>query len=136
MSLFGPLLDGSGRLAEDLRAQLAAEGVLFLAEELPGSVAMHERANGRPARAQFGGTSGAIAVTRRRLLVWSDGRAQIDLPVRDGRLRAIEIAADRSDRVLFAFELERLHPDRRGRMEIRLRTAQAEQVVALAHAAR
>jgi hypothetical protein len=136
VSLLGPLLDGSGRLAEDLRARLTAEGVLFLAEELPGSVALHQRANGRPARTQFGGTSGAIAVTRRRVLVLSEGRVQIDLPVRDGRLRSIEVAADRSDRVLFAFELERLHADRRGRIEIRLRTAQAEQLVALVDAAR
>jgi hypothetical protein len=68
--------------------------------------------------------------------VWSDGRVQIDLPVRDGRLRAIEIAADRPDRVRFAFQLERLHSDRRGRIEIRLRTPQAEQIVALAQAAR
>jgi hypothetical protein len=136
MSLLGPLLLGTGQLREDLRSQLAGEGMLFLAEELPGSVALHQRANGRPAYVKFQATSGAIAVTRRRLLVWSEGRVQIDVPIRDGRLRSIEVAADDRGRVLFAFDLERLHADRRGRMEIRMRTPQAAQVVALIEAAR
>jgi hypothetical protein len=136
MDLLGPLLLGSGHLREDVRAQLSREGILLLEDELPGSVALHHRANGRPAGVAFRATQGAIAVTRHRLLVWSEERAQIDLALRDGRLRSIEVAVDREERVLFAFDVERLHAGRSGRMEIRLRTAKAEQIVALVQAAR
>jgi hypothetical protein len=134
MRLLGPLLLGSGHLGEDVRSQLDVEGVLLLAEGLPGSIALHHRANGRRAGVAFRATNGAIAITRQRLVVWSEGRTQIDLPLRDRRLQAIEVATDRDDRVLFAFELERLQADRSGRIEIRLRTTQAAQIVALVEA--
>ncbi len=136
MSLLGPLLLGSGLLRDDLRSQLAQEGLLLIDEELPGSVALHHRANGRRASSEFRATSGAIAVTRRRLLVWSEGRVQIDVPPTHERLRAIEISADGSERVLFAFDLERLRANGGGRMEIRLRTPQAARIVALLESAK
>jgi hypothetical protein len=60
---------GSGRLPEELRATLNAEGLVLLDEELTGSITYRNyRAPGQYSSWKKEPTSGAIAVTPNRLV--------------------------------------------------------------------
>jgi hypothetical protein len=86
---------------------------------------------------------GAIAITRRRLVVWSGSRlanpwygTQVNVGFDDPRYRKLEIAVERADRLLIGTQLEEFHSDRSGRFEIRLRTPKAVELADFALAAR
>jgi hypothetical protein len=135
---------GKGRLPADLRAELEGEGIQQLAEELFGTITLrgykapHERSS--TSKQAF---RGAIAITRKRLVVWSGSRmaapwfgTQVNVAFDDPRYRSLEISAERNDRLLIATRLEEFHPDRSGRFEIRLRTPKAVELAEFALAAR
>jgi hypothetical protein len=138
------LLLGRGRLPDGLRAELEGEGIQQLGEGLFGTITLrgykapHERSS--VSKQAF---VGAIAITRKRLVVWSGSRlarpwygTQVNVAFDDPRYRDLEIAAERDDRLLIATRLEHFHPDRSGRFEIRLRTPQALELSEFALAAR
>jgi hypothetical protein len=128
------LLFGSGRLPDQLRAELTREGVLLLEEGLPGSITRRNwRAPGKYASWKKAPTSGAIAITRYRLVVWVARSKYINLPLTHRLRHALEVVAEHPDRVLFAWEASVFDKSktRSGREEVRLRTAQADRVAAL-----
>jgi hypothetical protein len=124
------LLFGSGRLPDDLRAELTGEGLVVLDEGLTGSITLrHYRAPGQRSAWKRHAVSGAIAVTGRRLVVWAGRGKNIDVPL-DGALRsAVEVTSERPDRICFAYDAGRFNPSRSGRIEVRLRTTQAPQIL-------
>ncbi|PZF79443.1 hypothetical protein [Jiangella anatolica] len=122
------LLLGSGRLSDELRRELAAEGIVFVEEGLTGSVrefrsARHERAN------EIEGTAGAIVLTPGRLVVWTSRGPHrgkhIDVPLRDGRPMGVDVRADPPERIVFGYEPGRPHPGGPGRIEVHLKTPSA-----------
>jgi hypothetical protein len=138
------LLLGKGCLPDPLRAELEGEGVQQLEEGLFGTITLrgykapHERSS--VSKQAF---VGAIAVTRKRLVVWSGSRlarpwygTQVNVGFDDQRYGNLEIAAESNDRLLIATRLEEFHPDRSGRFEIRLRTPKALELAEFALAAR
>lgn len=126
------LLLGSGRLPDELRTALAAEGVRLLDEGLPGSVTYrHYRAPGRRSNWRKEATSGAIAVSARRLVVWAERHRHIDVPLDHPLRDAIEVDVERPDRILFAYDAGAFDSARSGRVEVRLRTAQAGRIAEL-----
>ena len=127
------LLFGSGRLSDDLRTTLTAEGIVFLDEGLPGSVTYRNfRAPGRYSNWRKSALIVALAVTSRRLLVVAGrGGKMIDVPLDDPRRAAVTVGIEPPDRVVFTVDVGAFSPDRSGTMEIRLRTARAAEVVAL-----
>ncbi|WP_354702012.1 hypothetical protein DSM112329_02358 [Paraconexibacter sp. AEG42_29] len=137
MAFLRRLLTGSGRLPDDLRTALEAEGIVLLLEELPGSTTYRNyRAPGKRSNWKKQGTSGAIAVTGRRVVAWTsfNGR-EVDVP-RDGPLPdGLEVVRE-DDAVCFTYDAAAFHADRSGTVEVRLRTDEAGQVVALATAGR
>jgi hypothetical protein len=93
------LLIGTGRLPDDVREVLAAEGVAVLEEGLSGSLTLRDyRAPGRRASWKKSAVSGAIAVTGRRLLVWVGGAANIDVPLDHPGRSAVGVEAETPDR--------------------------------------
>jgi hypothetical protein len=123
------LFFGTGRLPEQLRGELRAEGILLLKEELRGSVTYrHYRAPGRRYRIAKNGIYGALAVTDTRILVWANRSKQVDCPRHQPGMNA---AAEAPDRLLLAFDAARLAPERSGRVEVRLRLPHADQAVAV-----
>ena len=123
---------GSGRISDDLRAALAAEGPLFMAEELTGSITYRNyRAPGQYSGLRKQATSGAIAVTPQRLVVWAGRGKNIDVPLDDPLRAAINVTLDKPDRICFAYDAGRFSSDRSGTVEVRLRTVQAPQVADL-----
>ena len=129
MGLLRRLFLGSGKLPDDLRASVLAEGPSVLEDGLTGSITYrHYRAPGKRTNWQKVGIAGAIAVTSRRLVVWGGRSKQIDVPFTDPRFAQFEIAAERPDRLLLAYDAEAFSDARSGRVEIRLRCPNAGQV--------
>jgi hypothetical protein len=123
---------GSGRLPDDLRAALTAEGPLFLEEGLPGSITYRNyRAPGQRASLRKDATSGAIAVTPRRLVVWAGRGKNIDVPLDHPLRTAVQVTVAEPDRICFAYDASRFSTERSGTVEVRLRTRQAAQVASL-----
>lgn len=132
MGVLRRLFLGSGRLPEDLRTELLAEGPSVLEEGLYGSITYrHYRAPGKRTNWQKVGIAGAIAVSDRRFLVWGGRSKQVDVPLADQHLRQLEIGLDGPDRLLVAYKAEDFSEERSGRVEIRLRCPSAPEVVEL-----
>lgn len=126
------LLFGPGQLPEDLRAALTAEGLVLLDEGLPGTITYRgRRAGGRRSSWTKDPTIGAIAVTGRRLVVWAGHSKHIDVLLADPRRTAIQISAQRRGRLCFAFDAGAFDPAHTGRVELRLRPADAARVTEL-----
>lgn len=132
MNPFLRLLLGSGRLPEQIRAELAAGGIVLLEEGLTGSVTYRRfRAPGQRANWRKQAVTGAVAVGADRLVVWAGHFRHIDVPLAHPVRAAIEVRAERPDRVCFAYDAAATSPDRSGRVEVRLRTPRAEHIVRL-----
>jgi len=138
MGLLRHLFLGDGRLPADYRGQLSAEGFLLVEEDLGGTLTYRNyRAPGRRANLDKLAISGAIAVTRQRVVIWlSGGRPglggkHMDVPLDDPRLRGIEVTADGTEKVRLAYDPHQFNPDTSGRVEVRLKTPKAAEIVAL-----
>lgn len=121
---------GSGRLPDDLRAELVADRPLLVEEGLLGSMTLRRfRAPGFRSAYARDSIAGAIAVTERRLVVRVGRHKEIDVPRATRGL--IEVSVDKPGRVCFGYDAGRFHRDRSGRVEVRLRTERADEVVGL-----
>lgn len=126
------VLLGPGRFPEALRAELAADGPVVLEEGLSGSVtyrnyrAPRQRSNWKKEAA-----SGAVAITRTRLVVFAGRMKHIDVPLAHPLRATITVAADQPDRVCFGYDAGAASSDRSGQVEVRLRTPQAARIVEL-----
>lgn len=68
MAVFLRKMLGIGGLPEDMRAQVDAEGVLFLAEFVPVTYRFSGKVPGKVAKSNISSYVGAVALTRRRVL--------------------------------------------------------------------
>jgi hypothetical protein len=126
------LLLGSGRLPAELGAALALEELLLLDEGLSGSITFRGyRSSLRRSLWRREPISGSIAVTARRLVVWAGRSKHIDVPLTHPLRAAIAVAVERPGRVCFAYDAAAFDASRSGRVELRLRTAQAARVAEL-----
>jgi hypothetical protein len=126
------LFVGAGRFPDGLRAELAAEGPVVLEEGLSGSVTYRDyRAPGRRSSWRKEAASGAIAITRTRLVVRAGRMKHIDVPLNHPVRASIATGTDRPGRIWFAYDAGATDPNRAGRVEVRLRTAQATRILQL-----
>jgi hypothetical protein len=128
------LLLGSGRISDELRGELAAEGIVFAEEGLTGSVRYHDYRDARQRlHNEIEGTAGAILLTPGRLVVWTSRSPHrgkhIDVPLRDGRPAGIDVRAE-PRRIVFGYDPGRFHADRSGRVEVHLKTPSAADLAA------
>jgi len=122
---------GSGEFPADVRAMLQSEGLIVIDEGLTGSITRrHYSGPGIRAALERQGMTGAVAVTGRRVLVWAASAKQIDIPLDDALRSELEVSIDKPGRLMFAFEAHAFDASRKGRVEIRLNTAQAIQAQA------
>ncbi|WP_197946249.1 hypothetical protein [Phytohabitans suffuscus] len=123
---------GPGRLPEWIRASLAAKDTLLVEEGLTGTVTYRGfRAPGRYSSWRKETVTGAIAIAPDRLVVWAGHFRHIDVPLTHPVRGTVEVRAERPDRVCFAYDAGATNPERAGRVEVRLRTAQAERIAHL-----
>ena len=139
MGLFARAARPKGRLPDDLRSQVSAEGVLVLEEGVPADIAFrHYRAPGRRGN-WHGKFPVAFAMTECRLLVY--GRTPDRRPpspfvnvswdqARSGGLKALPDDGG----LRLSFDFSAFYPDRAGQAEVLLQTAQAAAAIAIAGA--
>lgn len=108
-----------GRFPKAYYELLNAEGIALLEQDVKIVITYGRRRIGM---------RGAIAISERRLAVWSSRGKQIDVPFADPKFSALEISADLDDGLLIAFEANALDDKQSGRVELRLRVADAERV--------
>jgi hypothetical protein len=129
---------GDAHLPADLRAQLESEGLLLVEEDLGGSVTFRDyRAPGRRSSLEKVATGGSIAITRRRIVIFLAGGKpnlrgkHMDVPLDDPRIRTVEVTADGPDKVCVAYDPSQFNPATSGRVEVRLKTPKAGEIVAI-----
>jgi hypothetical protein len=125
---------GRGQLPPQVRSSLEAEGINFLAEDLTGSITYRNyRAPGKRYGVAKQGTAAAIAISGQRLVVWVSRGSYIDIPLAMVG-SAVEASSDQPDRMSFRYDAGRFRPETSGKVEIRLKTPQAAQIMNLLNA--
>ena len=119
-------LFGVGKIPAQWRATIESEGVVLMDEGIGGSVTYRDfRSPRRRASWKKSAFSGAIALTRTRLLGLQFSRPAINVPLDDERLRQMQFSNEGADRILIAFNANLFHDDWSGTIEYRFRTPQA-----------
>jgi hypothetical protein len=121
-----------GGMPEVLRATLAAEGVLLLEENLPGTITFRRyRTETEQIRFREDQVTGTIVITARRLLVWAAQIRQIDVAFSSPLRAAITISAAKPDRLHISYEAASFNPKRSGQVELRFHTGRATAIADL-----
>jgi len=129
MALWARMLGlGSGKLSPQLLAELEAEGLVLVEEDLGGSLRYdHFKAPGRRSHGKIVPQRFAVGISEERFVVYCrSGRVKLaDSPFSNPRLQGIEITAD-GDRLEILVDYDRLEvPDVSGQIRIRIRAATA-----------
>ena len=119
-------LFGVGKIPAQWRATIESEGLVLIDEGVGGTVTYRDFCSpGRRASWKKSAFSGAIALTRTRLLALQFSRPVINVPLEDERLRQMQFSVEREDRILIAFNANLFHNDWSGTIEYRFRTPEA-----------
>jgi hypothetical protein len=119
-------LFGVGKIPAPWRATIESEGIVLMDEGIGGSVTYRDfRSPGRRASWKKSAFSGAIALTKTRLLALQFSSPVINVPLDDDRLRQMQFSVEGEDRILIAFNADLFHNDWSGTIEYRFRTPQA-----------
>ena len=119
-------LFGVGKIPAQWRRTIESEGIVLMDEGIGGTVTYRDfRSPGRRASWKKSAFSGAIALTRTRLLALQFSSPVINVPLDDDRLRQMQFSVENQDRVLIAFNANLFHNDWSGTIEYRFRTEQA-----------
>ena len=118
--------DRRGRLPDDLRAELDAEGLELLEERLPLLVIFRGYVfpGQRPRSGDQSGLA-ALALTRRRLVVHGTGNIRLDVPHGADWL---QVGFDAPDGLKLTHDAAAVNPNRAGEIEMRLQTPRAEAI--------
>jgi hypothetical protein len=136
-----------GRFPAELHAEFQAEGLVLLEEGLACSVSFAGyRGPHFPDGSGTQQTLAAIAVTRRRLVIWTGRSKHVDLPHQHPLRDVVGVslgAPERmlfdagagafhpapADRILFEYDAGAFHPERSGQVTVCLCTPQASRVM-------
>jgi hypothetical protein len=116
----------------DELARHTADGVLLHARKLHARVELTDfRAPGRASSQRVVRSSGGVLVTGTRFVMWAMGDRQIDVARETLPSESLAVSAD-DESVSFDFRAEDFHPDRSGRVQVRLRTTDSHAIHAWA----
>jgi hypothetical protein len=121
---------GSGQLPPQIRADLAAQDVLFLQEGLKGSITNRNyRAPGQYTWLGKHAIRAALAITADRVVIaLSAAYKELDVPRSGPWERVITANAERPDVVCISWQVGAFHRDQSGTKEVRLRIADARHI--------
>lgn len=95
-------------------------------EGIPGSLTYHDfHAPGKRFAWRKVAFTGAIALTKSRLLALQYSNPAINVPFADERFKKLNVTLEGEDRLLISFDPSMFHDDWSGRMEYRFRTENA-----------
>lgn len=133
MGFLSRLFLGSGALRPELRTELEREGLVLLEEGCRCTLRYtHFKAPGRRFHGKVTVERGALGISEQRIVVYCrSGRVSlVDSEFGAPNFQATEILLDGEDTVLFDIDYDRIDvPDVSGRIELRVRTPDAPQVV-------
>jgi hypothetical protein len=123
-------LFGVGGMPPQWRAAINSEGVVVSDEGIRGSVTYRDfHAPGKSFLWRKGAFSGAIALTKTRLLALHYANPAINVPLSDQRFSKLQISVEGEATLLIAFDASLFHNDWSGTIEYRFRTEQAKAIV-------
>ena len=127
-SLFYKLF-GVGKVRESLLSELKSEGIIAWDEGIKSTLTYKNfRAPGRYSNWKRRWFSGAIALTKKRLVLQQYSRAVINLELTDKRFRKIKVSLETEDTLLFEFEPNLFLENSSGEIEWRCRTPHAKNI--------
>ena len=120
-------LFGVGKVREPLLSQLKSEDIIAWDEGIKSSITYKNfRAPGRYSNWKRRWFSGAIALTKKRLVLQQYSQPVIDLELTDERFRKIKVSLETGDTLLFEFEPQIFLENSSGEIEWRCRTPHAK----------
>lgn len=121
-----------GRVPRRLLPALETEGLVLLDQGARGSIAYQRfRGPGRRFGRRREWFTGCVVLTRVRFVALAYGRRLVNVPLGDPRLAGIEVREHPSSTLLLAFDAGLFLPEQSGRVEVRLRTSHATELVRL-----
>jgi len=119
-----------GRVSARWRERLEREGIRILDEGIRYTITYRSyRAPGRYYAWRRSMGSGAIVLTHRRFLLFYYRWPVLDVEFVEPRLTRIEASSPAPDVLVLAFEASDFDPRRRGKVTVRLRTAEAPAIL-------
>jgi hypothetical protein len=133
VGLLAKLLLGNGTLKPELRAELEAEGLVLLEENLRGRIAYRRfRAPGRRFNGKVVWERMALGISEARFVLYCrSGRAElIDSPFSEPRWNAVDVSLVADDALSIHVDYDRMgEPKVSGEVTIRVRTPSAVRIV-------
>lgn len=116
-----------GRIPEQFKAQMEAEGIVIQDEGFSGSTTyknFHRPGVYSGWRRVWHTT--ALTITRTRLVGMAFSNPIINVPFTDERIRRLNVSLENPGTLLIAFDASLFHDDWSGSIEYRFRTSQAQ----------
>ena len=127
MKTFFYKIFGFGKIREPLLSELKNEGIIAWDEGIKSSITYKNfRAPGRYSNWKRRWFSGAIALTKKRLVLQQYSQPVINLELTDERFQKIKISLENEDILLFEFEPNLFLENSSGEIEWRCRTPHAK----------
>lgn len=122
-------LFGVGKICEPFLAELKSQGIIASDEGIKSTLTYKNfRAPGRYSNWKRRWFSGAIALTKKRLVLQQYSQPVINLELTDERLQKIKISLETEDTLLFEFEPNLFLENSTGEIEWRARTSEAQKI--------
>jgi hypothetical protein len=119
-------LFGVGKFPRQLSAALQSEGIILLDEGISASATYLDfRSPGKYSNWRRSWFTGAIALTRVRLVALQYSNTAINVPVTDERMHSMRFSVEDDATLVVAFDPALFHDDWSGMIEYRFRTSQA-----------
>ncbi len=120
-------LFGLGRIPRKVRPVLEAEGIQIADEGIGGwYITRNFKSPGRRTKYRKQGFSGCLVVTKKRVILYSFGRRQINIAVEDAQMAALYADVTRPGTLSLSFDAADFHDGWQGGIEFRLKTAGAQ----------
>lgn len=120
---------GVGKIGKTLLSELKTEEIVASDEGLKSTLTYKNfRAPGRYSNWKRRWFSGAIILTKKRLILQQFSRPVINLELLDERFRKIKISLETEDTLLFEFESQLFLENSSGEIEWRCRTPHAKNI--------
>jgi hypothetical protein len=127
MKTFFYKLFGFGKVREPLLNELKNEGIVVWDEGIKSSITYKNfRAPGRYSNWKRRWFSGAVALTKKRLILQQYSQPVINLELTDERFQKIKVSLETEDTLLFEFEPHLFLENSTGQIEWRCRTTNAK----------
>ena len=124
-------LFGVGKVPENARLQIQKEGVVLQDEGIGGSVTFKQfRAPGKYYGWKRSWFSGSVVLTKQHLLAFKYSQPVIGVSWRDSKFSELDVSLEDENRLCVRFDASTFRDDASGKVEVRLSTSLAQEMMA------